>query len=66
MEGREGVEPLDCYIALRLGVGSVSGVRPRLFVHHVAVRYLKGGQGRKEKEKEIFGERLCRLSHPLG
>ena len=57
MEGREGVEPLDCYIALRLGVGSVSGVRPRLFVHHVAVRYsIERRQGKKEKEKEnIWG-----------
>ena len=66
MEGREGVEPLDCYIALRLGVGSVSGVRPRLFVHHVAVRYFKRGTRKKGKEKEIFGKRLFHLSHPLG
>ena len=56
MEGREGVEPLDCYIALRLGVGSVSGVRPRLFVHHVAVKYFKRGQGRKEKKRKYLGE----------
>ena len=41
---------MDCYIALRLGVGSVSGVRPRLFVHHVVVRdFIKMEQGRKKK-----------------
>ena len=45
-------------IALWLGVGSVSGVRPRLSVHHVAVRYLsKRGQRGKEKERKIFGDR---------
>ena len=45
-------------IALWLGVGSVSGVRPRLLVHHVVVRdFIKRERGRKEKrERNIWGE----------
>ena len=48
---KEGVEPLSCYIALRLGVGSVSGVGPRLLVHHVAVRWVVIQRNRDKKRK---------------